>query len=105
MLKCTVTFWTTRSSLLQNSTGKGVSTRRGNKTLLESIIIYLFGLSFRLVLRALKLSFSGVSSKDRRTFERKPCRWRQGDNSLDGQDGQLKDCKSKGNATTTHSQL
>lgn len=33
---------------------------------------HLLGLSLRLVLRALKLSFSGVSSKDRRTLERRP---------------------------------
>lgn len=34
---------------------------------------HLLGLSLRLVLRARKLSFSGVSSKDRRTLERRPC--------------------------------
>ena len=33
---------------------------------------YLLGLSLRLVLRALKLSFSGVSSKDKRTLDRRP---------------------------------
>lgn len=38
---------------------------------------HLLGLSLRLVLRALKLSFSGVSSKDRRTLERRPCRVEQ----------------------------
>lgn len=37
---------------------------------------HLLGLSLRLVLRALKLSFSGVSSKDRRTLERRP--WQSG---------------------------
>lgn len=37
---------------------------------------HLLGLSLRLVLRALKLSFSGVSSKDRRTLERRP--WQNG---------------------------
>lgn len=37
---------------------------------------HLLGLSLRLVLRALKLSFSGVSSKDRRTLERRP--WQGG---------------------------
>lgn len=39
---------------------------------------HLLGLSLRLVLRALKLSFSGVSSKGRRTLERRP--WRSGAN-------------------------
>lgn len=47
---------------------------REQQTLLRSNRIYLFGLSLRLVLRALKLSFSGVSSKDRSTLERRPCR-------------------------------
>lgn len=37
---------------------------------------HLLGLSLRLVLRARKLSFSGVSSKDRRTLERRP--WQSG---------------------------
>lgn len=45
---------------------------REHQTLLGSKRIYLFGLSLRLVLRALKLSFSGVSSKDRSTLERRP---------------------------------
>lgn len=82
----------TRQPPSESTGGRVWALYKEHRTLLESNIIYLFGLSLRLVLRALKLSFSGVSSKESSTLERKPCQSRQTDTSSNEWGLQLKDC-------------